>query len=602
MADDRVRLTGLREFCRLFLSIASPYVRRRLALSIVVAGLVACLASVAPLALTLIVDNLDRPDRAHAGVLTIPLLLVALYVGMQWLNRMLGSIQLYVHAQAERRTYRILSDRLFDHVIRLPLKFHLQRRTGAVNETLTNGLTGYQMVQQVLLTSIVPVVVQLGTVSAVLVTLNQTILLLLLLGAVGSFGTAFAHGAMQSRRAARRASAAQIETRALMTDSILNYETVKYFTAEAVLRERLDQSSLKSEQDWMQFHRARARNTAFVATIFALFLGATMAYAVREVDAGRMTVGTFILVNAYVLQLVAPIEMIGAAAQTLAQGTAFLEKLMELFRESPEPPLRQAITPLEGPGALVFENVTAGYQSDHAVLRTVSFALPAGKTLGIVGASGAGKSTLVRLLVRLMEPDSGRILIDGRPLTETDSASVRATIAVVPQDTVLLNDTIANNIALGRPGCTPDQIEESARLAQLHDFIMRLPEGYQTRVGERGVRLSGGEKQRVSIARAVLKRPKILVFDEATSSLDSRAEQAIMENLRRLAGSRTTLIIAHRLATVVQADEVVVLDRGSIVERGTHEGLLKEQGAYARLWQAQQVTTYHHASATEFGD
>jgi ABC-type transport system involved in Fe-S cluster assembly fused permease/ATPase subunit len=579
------RRAGLREFLQLFLAVSPAFVRWRLAFSLLIALAVSALGSGGPLALKWLVDSFDAQVPPASGIL---ILLVGAYVATQWLNRVLGALQAFVQAQADRRVYRTLSDRLFDHVMRLPLRYHLQRRTGAVNETLSNGLMGYQMVQQVLLMSIVPVVVQLGMVSVVLLSLDQGVVLLLFCLAVVCYGAAFTYGTVQGGRAAVQVSDAQIEARALMTDSILNYETVKYFTAEPVIRERLDKSLSASERDWMKYFRIRSWSAVLVGTVFSVFLALTMAYAVLEVKAGRMSTGTFILVNAYLLQLVGPIEMIGVAAQTLAQGFAFLQKMFDLFHERTEPVEAHVSGPLAGPGKLTFERVSMCYSADRPTLQEVSFELPAGCTLGIVGASGAGKSTLVRLLTRLIEPDSGKILIDDVPISESGISSVRGAIAVVPQETVLFNDTIAYNIGFGRLGCSQADIEAAARLAELHEFIARLPEGYGTIVGERGVRLSGGEKQRVSIARAALKRPRMFVFDEATSSLDSRTEHEILKNLRLLAARSTTLIIAHRLSTVVHADQIIVLHGGAVVEHGTHEELVRAGGRYSDLWRAQQ--------------
>lgn len=584
----RAACNGAQEILDVFLKLASPYVRRRLAVTVLISIAISLGASGAPLVLKWLIDDLGASSGSIGSML---LLLVLAYVAVHWTNRVLTGAQIYIQAQADRRMYRALSDRLFDHVIRLPLRFHLERRTGAVGETLSNGLLGYQMVQQVLLMSLVPLVVQVTAVTIVLASLDQSPLLAIFLGAVIVYGAAFTHGAIQARSTARHVSGAQIEARALMTDSILNYETVKYFTAEAIIREKIDRALEESEREWMKFYGARTRNTVLVATIFAAFLGATTLYSVAEVTAGRMTLGTFVLVNAYLLQLVSPVELLGNATQTFAQGFSFLERMMALFRVPAEPAVAGAVVPLEGPGQLEFRGVTVGYNPHHPILREISFTLHAGKTLGIVGASGAGKSTLVRLLTRLLEPDSGRILIDGSPISDSAISSVRAAVAVVPQDTVLFNETIAYNIGFGRPGCNQSEIEEAARLAELHDLIVRLPEGYQTRVGERGVRLSGGEKQRVSIARAALKRPRIFVFDEATSSLDSTTEQEIMHNLRKLAVRCTTLIIAHRLSTVVHADEIIVLHEGRIIERGTHSTLLALDGRYASLWRTQQQQT-----------
>jgi ATP-binding cassette subfamily B protein len=305
-----------------------------------------------------------------------------------------------------------------------------------------------------------------------------------------------------------------------------------------------------------------------------------------------MTVGSFVLVNTYMLQVVRPVEMLGYAMQSLSQGMAFLRKMFEIFRERPEAAVEGSVeAAAAGAGRLDFEAVGVAYRSDRIILRDVSFALAAGKTLGVVGGSGDGKSTLVRLLVRLIDPDTGRILLDGVPVGDLPLSQLRQSIAVVPQDTVLFNDTIGYNIAFGKAGSTQAEVEHAARLAHLHDFIVSLPDGYDTKVGERGVKLSGGEKQRVSIARAAIKRPRIYVFDEATSSLDSHTEREILRNLSEISRFSTTLVIAHRLSTVVHADEIVVLEGGTIVERGTHAGLLRQSGRYAALWEAQQRGT-----------
>jgi ATP-binding cassette subfamily B protein len=300
-----------------------------------------------------------------------------------------------------------------------------------------------------------------------------------------------------------------------------------------------------------------------------------------------MTVGDFVLVNTYMLQIVQPVEMLGYAMQAFSQGIAMLEKMMALLREMPEPQHARNPAPLRGPGTLEFQDVSLSYRTGRAVLRDVSFLVPAAKTLGIVGASGSGKSTLVRLLVRLLDPDGGRILLDGVPIAELPLTVLRQAIAVVPQDTVLFNDSIAYNIGFGRSGASHEEIHQAAELAHLQDFIGSLPEGLETRIGERGLKISGGERQRIAIARAVLKRPRIFVFDEATSSLDSHTEHEILVSLREISRASTTLVIAHRLSTVVHADEIVVLDNGSVVERGTHGDLLRG-GRYAQLWAAQQ--------------
>jgi ABC-type transport system involved in Fe-S cluster assembly fused permease/ATPase subunit len=600
------QLAGFREVARLFWSTASSYVRRRIGLALVLIVTSSAITALAPVALKFVVDGFT--GHATIGGLSV-LALVGLYILSQWLGRVIGDLRTLIHGQADRRMYRTLSDRLFSHVMSLPLRFHLERQTGAVNETLSNGLQGFQMVLQTSIYTLLPVIVQLGTVAFVLVKIDQPIFLALFIVAIGCYGTAFAYGAMRITRTARGASSAQVEARAVMTDSILNYETVKYFTAEPIVRERLDSALGRTEFEWLRFYKSRMLNGFLVSTIFASFLGVTIFYAARQVMSGAMTVGDFVLVNTYMIQLVMPLEMIGYAMQSLSQGYAFLEKMLDLFREktepetgpqpvdenshpaaslSPSPALGGGGSEEPGPGELAFENVQVSYQADRMILRDVTFNVPPGHTLGIVGSSGSGKTSTIRMLFRLYEPDSGRILLDGVPIAEIPLASLRSAIAVVPQDTVLFNESIGYNIGFGRIGSTQAEIEQAAEVAHLHHFIAKLPEGYRTRVGERGLKLSGGEKQRVSIARAALKRPRIYVFDEATSSLDSRTEHEILKNIRDLSRHATTLIIAHRLSTVVHADEIVVMDEGSIVERGTHAALLALNGRYAELWRAQQ--------------
>jgi len=585
----RRSMASLREVIGLIWTDATGFVRLRLVVALLLIMAASAMTALGPVALKLVVDGFAGQGSA-AGVSAVTL--IGLYVLSQWLARTVGEIRGLVYARAERRMSRMLSERLFAHVMRLPLRFHLERQTGAISQTLDNGLNGYQMVLHTLVFTILPVATELGTIVFVLSRLNQPAFLGLFAGAIVAYAVVFWYSAFTIMAAAKAASDSQINATAVMTDSILNYETVKYFTAESVVQERVSRVLTQTEDGWVGFYRRWAYNGLGVATIFAGFLAVTILYAAHEVQAGRMTVGSFVLINTYMLQVVRPVEMLGYAMQSLSQGMAFLEKLFDIFREKPEPFVVSDMSPTgAGVGKLDFEAVGVAYRSDRVILRDVNFTLPAGKTLGVVGGSGAGKSTLVRLLVRLIEPDTGRILLDGISIGDLPLSTVRQAIAVVPQDTVLFNDTIGYNIAFGKAGSTQAEIEHAARLAHLHDFIMSLPDGYDTRVGERGIKLSGGEKQRVSIARAAIKRPRIYVFDEATSSLDSHTEREILRNLREISRFSTTLVIAHRLSTVVHADEIVVLEGGTIVERGSHSALLHQSGKYAALWQAQQQGT-----------
>jgi len=591
---DNIRKSSahLRQVIALIWTDATGYVRLRLAVALALIMVASATTALGPVALKLVVDQFTGHPAGAMGAVGLSLaVLIGLYVLSQWLARTVGEIRGLVYARAERRMSRMLSERLFAHVMRLPLKFHLERQTGAISQTLDNGLNGYQMVLHTLIFTILPVATELGTIVVVLARLDQPAFLGLFAGAIVAYALVFFYSAFTIMNAADAAAHSQVNATAVMTDSILNYETVKYFTAESVVQDRVSRALIQTEEGWVRFFRRYAYNGLFVASIFAGFLGVTIFYAAHEVQAGRMTVGTFVLVNTYMLQIVRPVEQLGYAMQMLSQGLAFLGKMFEIFREAPESAAGVAGSAPPGGGRLEFQDVGVSYRSDRVVLTDVSFSLPAGRTLGVVGGSGSGKSTLVRLLVRLIEPDAGRVLLDGVSVGELPLAWLRQAIAVVPQDTVLFNDTIGYNIAFGKEGSTQADVEHAARLAHLHDFIMGLPEGYQTRVGERGVKLSGGEKQRVSIARAAIKRPRIYVFDEATSSLDSNTEREILKNLREISRFSTTVVIAHRLSTVVHADEIVVLDAGTVVERGTHAALLRQRGRYAALWEAQQQGT-----------
>lgn len=609
---------SIRETLELIDAQASPFVRVRVTLVLLLILAAAVLAPLGPVALKRIVDALT--GQAHASGLAIGLP-ITLYILSQWLSRSINEVRGLVYARAERRMFSTISERVFEHVMRLPLRFHLARATGAINQTLENGLQGYQIIAHHLVFTALPVTVQIVTTAWILSRLEQPLFFAIFCAAIVSYAAAFSMFVVRVTKAAEDASAAHIDASAAMTDSILNYETVKFFTAERVVGNKLREALSNTEGRWVQFYRSYAINGLVVAGIFATFLGLTVTLAARAAVQGQMTVGEFVLVNTYVLQLMQPIEMLGYAVQGFSQGAAMLSKMLGLLREDPEKTTESLTedsrptasrSPARGPAEaasrdvqllvsrvvpartvepaeLEFREVSLSYAANRMVLRAVSFRLPAGRTLGIVGASGAGKSTLVRLLVRLFEPDTGTILLDGTPTSEISLPDLRRAIAVVPQDTVVFNETIGYNIGFGKLGSSQAEIEEAARLAHLHNLIESLPEGYATRVGERGMKLSGGERQRISIARAAIKKPRLYVFDEATSSLDSHTESEILSNLRFISRTTTTLIIAHRLSTVAHADEIVVLERGTIVECGTHADLLNKKGKYAQLWLAQQA-------------
>jgi ATP-binding cassette subfamily B protein len=578
------RFEYFRDVYQVVWSDAGPFVKARLSIASVLVVTASVLTALAPVPLKLIVDRLT----GKGGPASVsPLTLVLLFALSQFLVRALNELRGLLYAHAERRMLRILSEKLFAHLMKLPMRFHLARQTGALSQSLDIGLQGYQIVLHHLIFTVLPVTVELVTVVLVLARLTSPALVAIYCSAIVCYGFTFAYAAATIPKSAKTAAAATVDASATMIEGVLNYETVKYFTAESIVQENVSRALARAEANWLTFYRRYAKNGLYIATIYGAFLGATILFAARQVQTGRMTIGDFVLINSYTLQVLRPVEMLGYAVQGFAQGAAMLQRMLEFLRQKQEPQWKDGCVRASGPGAIEFDNVSLSYGAQYSVLKDLSFKIPAGKTLGIVGSSGSGKSTVVRLAVRFFEPDSGRILLGGVPINDLPLAELRRSIAVVPQDTVLFNPTVGYNIALGRPNCSCGEIEEAAKLAQVHEFIMSLPDRYETIVGERGVKLSGGEKQPVAIARAVIKRPEIYVFDEATSSLDSRTEGEILRSLHEISRVTTTLIIAHRLSTVVHADEILVLDAGRTVERGSHKTPITENGEYATFWRAQ---------------
>lgn len=545
------------------------------------------MAALAPLLLKVIVDHLTAIGTQHGAHFAIAVAILG-YAGTRWCARTLGELRSLIIGRIDQRLGRLLSLRLFKHIMALPLRYHRNNRAGALNQTLANSLVGYRMVLQHLVTTVLPVLLEISMMSAVLLALGHPVFLAIIVSTLCCYFTAFFLGAVQLTAPARAASSAHIDASALMTDNILNYETVKALCLEAHTHQRMDNALAQTERHWIQLYSRKALNGTVIGTIFALSLGVSIYVAARAVQRGQMTIGDFVLVNTYLLQIFSPMEMLGYAFRDISQGVAFIEKMIAILQKTPEKLPIASCRPLpQGDGRLDFEAVSFSYDSKQPILQDITFAVAAGRTVALVGASGSGKSTLIRLLVRFWEPDSGRILIDGVSITELLVSSLRRAVAIVPQDTVLFNESIAYNIAVGRPNSSFQEIVEAAKLAHIHDSIMARPKGYQTLVGDRGLKLSGGELQRIAIARATLKRPRIFVFDEATSSLDSRTERSIVTNLREISRQTTTIVVAHRLSTIVAADEILVLQCGRIAERGTHTDLLRRHGVYHDIWSAQ---------------
>lgn len=539
-------------------------------------------AGLTPVLLKALIDALDTDPTSTTDLVW---LLAVLYPCAHWLTKSFGLLREAVHSQAEQHAQKLLAGELFRHVVSLPLRFHLELPPGTITQTLNNGLFGFRMVLHHFMLTLVPVAIELMTMTVVLCLVGQRVFLLVVGVAVAVNSLAFWNGIAHIAQPARAVASSRIEANTILTDSLLNCETIKCFNAEATACLRFGQALRTTEEAWKLLYARKIRNSLVVSGVFALALAASVYFASRQVLQNSMTIGEFVLMNAYLLQLMQPLERVGLAIRDIAESRAWIAKMTELLDYPREWDSQNPWLPLIPCNPKVeFERVSFTYGTGSEVVKDVSFTVAPGTTVAIVGASGSGKSSLVRLLARLIEPTTGQILIDGVPLSRIPIAEVRRALAIVPQEIGLLDASIAYNIGIGRPGCTNAEIAQAARTACLHTWLSRLPEGLETKVGNRGMRLSGGEKQRIAIARAVLKRPKILVLDEMTSSLDGSTEQAILQNIRSAASTVTTLVIAHRVSTIIDADEIVVMHNGRIVERGKHNDLLRFDGAYAAMW------------------
>jgi len=547
-----------------------------------------------PLLLKQIVDSLDPA----IAILTVPLALLVAYGILRLSTTFFTELREYLFAKVTQRAVRTIALEVFRHLHALSLRFHLARQTGGLTRDVERGQRGISTLISFTLFSILPTLVEIGLVSAILIARYDWAFIVITLTALSLY--IFATIAITNWRTAFRREMNELDSKAntRAIDSLLNYETVKYFGNEAWEARRYDESLQRWEKAAVKSQTSLSLLNVTQSAIIAIAVTLIMWRATVGVVDKTMTIGDLVLVNAFMIQLYIPLNFLGVLYREVKQALADMERMFALAHEHTEVADAPGAKPLAvGAGEVRFEHVDFGYEKNRQILFDVSFTIPAGRTVAVVGPSGAGKSTLSRLLFRFYDVTGGRILIDGQDVRAVQQASVRAAIGIVPQDTVLFNDTIEYNIGYGRPGATPDEIVAAAKLAQIHAFIISTPEGYATPVGERGLKLSGGEKQRVAIARAVLKEPQILIFDEATSALDSKSEKAIQAELRRIAQDRTTLTIAHRLSTIVDADEILVLDHGRIVERGTHGALLAAEGVYARMWALQQTEAGTEASS-----
>ncbi|WP_312998019.1 ABC transporter ATP-binding protein/permease [Achromobacter animicus] len=531
----------------------------------------------------------DELGKGAPGTVTVPLGLILAYGTARVLSLLFSELRDAIFARVGQHAIRSVGMQIFRHLHGLALRFHLARQTGGLNRAVERGTKGIQTLLSFLLFNILPTFFEISLVCIVLWKMFDG-WLALATGATVVLYMAYTLAVTEWRAKFRRQmneTDSEANTKAI--ESLLNYETVKYFGNEEHEARRYDASLTRYERAAVRSQVSLSILNVGQALIISTGLTLVMWMAANGIAEGRYTLGDFVLVNTYLLQLYTPLSFFGFIYREIKQALIDMERMFELLGQDREVADRPGATPLQvSGGAVEFRNVHFGYDPRRAILKGVSFSIPAGKTVAVVGTSGAGKSTIARLLFRFYDTDSGAILIDGQDVRDVTQASVRAAIGVVPQDTVLFNDTIRYNIGYGRPGATDAEIEAAARLAHIHDLILTMPDGYGTMVGERGLKLSGGEKQRVAIARTILKNPAIFLFDEATSALDTHTEREIQANLREVSQGRSTLIIAHRLSTVADADEIIVLADGRIVERGRHPQLLALGGIYAGMWTRQQ--------------
>lgn len=548
--------------------------------------LLAKLANVSvPLILKEIIDVLDQPK----ALVVLPLFLLLAYGILRFCSTLFGELRDAVFAKVTQRAIRRVAIQVFAHLHSLSLRFHLARQTGGVSRDIERGTRGISFLLNFMLFNILPTFLEIGLVMLILINRYDIwffIITLLTLLAYIALTLIVTEWRMIFRRTMNDMDS-KANTRAI--DSLLNYETVKYFGNEAWETQRYD-------EHLQQWEKAAVRNQTSLATlntgqsaIIAIGITLLMLMAADKVVTGEMSLGDLVLVNAFLLQLYMPLHFLGFVYREIKHSLADMEKLFSLLDENQEITDRQnAIKLNAGNITVAFTHVSFSYETNRQILFDVNFTIPAGSTVAVVGQSGSGKSTLARLLFRFYDVTDGKILINDHDLRDITQESLRAMIGIVPQDTVLFNESIYYNIAYGRPSATQEEILAAAKSAHIHDFIDSLPDKYQTQVGERGLKLSGGEKQRIAIARAILKNPAILVFDEATSALDSRTEKNIQKELKQLAKDRTTLVIAHRLSTIIDANQILVMDNGRIIERGTHQQLLIKNGTYAQMWKLQQ--------------
>ena len=572
-----------------------PDLRRRIYLAFALMVAAKLVTVCVPFAFKWATDAVAREARTHApaghelfGLLLGPLALTALYGGLRVVMAFSTQIRDALFAAVAMNAVRRLAQEVFVHLHGLSLRFHLERKTGGLTRVLERGRNAIETIVRTIMLTLVPTAIEFTLILGVLFVQFDIVYVAVVFGMIVIYlaWTFLATNWRMSIRRSMNESDTDANTKAI--DSLLNYETVKYFGAERREAERYDRSMARYEASSIKTYVSLTVLNAGQTVIFTAGMTGVMMMSIAGIRSGAHSIGDFVLVNAMMIQLFQPLNFMGMVYREVKQATIDIEMMFDLLSQNAEIVDRPGATPLVVPeGRVLFEDVSFSYDPARKILRGVSFEVPPGKTVAIVGPSGAGKSTLSRLMFRFYEPSSGRITIDGQDIAAVTQVSLREKIGMVPQDTVLFNDTIAYNIRYGRWDASDEAVRDAARLAQIDQYIELAPGGFSAQVGERGLKLSGGEKQRVAIARTILKAPPILILDEATSALDSLTEREIQASLEQVSRGRTTLVIAHRLSTIVGADEILVLDHGRIVERGTHERLLDTRGVYAAMWDRQ---------------
>ncbi len=597
-ADQRLTAGHLQTLTNL-LPYLWPRGRGDLRVRIVVAVLLLILAKLANVYVPYLLRGaVDALDAAPNLVLALPLGLLLAYGAMRVAALAFGELRDALFVKVTQHAIRRVALNAFEHLHKLSLRFHLERQTGGLSRALDRGAKSIEFLLHFVMFNVLPTILEILLVCAILWVLFDwrfAAIPFLTIAAYIGFTFKITEWRIRFRR---EMNEADNDANTKVIDSLLNYETVKYFGNDDHEARRYDQALKGYEGAAVRSRTSLSFLNSGQAVIIAVGITSLMILAGMGVVQGTMTVGDFVMVNAYLIQIAMPLNLLGTVYREIKQSLIDLELMFKLLSSDAEIQDKADAKALVAQGgAIAFEAVDFGYDPRRPILQDVSFTVPAGKSVALVGPSGAGKSTVSRILFRFYDVTGGRVTIDGQDIRDITQASLRAAIGIVPQDTVLFNDTVYYNVAYGRPSASREEVEAVAKMARIHDFVQSLPDKYDSMVGERGLKLSGGEKQRVAIARTMLKNPPILLFDEATSALDSKTEQEIQQSLKEVSRDRTTLIIAHRLSTVVEADEILVLEAGRIVERGRHADLLALDGTYARMWERQQKSTAGEATA-----